>query len=92
MRDAGSAHWPEAFVGETDVIQSIRNIVLNISDNYSDLSVPSGYASPSLLRGALIRLRDMADAQYQRVDEIRVSLGGDWLNCISQAQKINIEV
>ncbi|WP_204373655.1 hypothetical protein [Stenotrophomonas maltophilia] len=92
MRDAGSYSYPPKFQGESEVIQGIRNIVHNIQDNYWDISIPKGYASPSLLLGALTGLRDMADKQLAEVDRIINELEVPWYDEISYAHKINLEV
>lgn len=92
MRDAGSARHPPTFNRESDVIQAIRNIVHNIADNYWNLSVPEGYASPKLLVEALLGLRNLADRQLTQIEQINDSLGSPWFDVISYAHKINFEV
>ena len=92
MRDVGSVHRPLAFDGEDKVIQYIRNIVHIIPAEYSDLSVPRGYASPKLLRNAVVGLRAMADRQLQEIDDIGKSIGESRPDCIDYAIKINHEV
>lgn len=92
MRDAGSARHPPSFKGESYVIQAIRNIVHNIADNYWNLSVPEGYASPKLLLDAILDLRNLADRQLAEIVQINESLGSPWLDVISYAHKINLEV
>jgi hypothetical protein len=92
MRDAGSARHPPSFKGESNVIQAIRNIVHNIADNYWNLSVPEGYASPKLLLDALLGLRNLADRQLTQIEQINENLGSHWLDVISYAHKINFEV
>jgi REase_DpnII-MboI len=91
MREAGTSRGPPKFEGEDAVIQDIRNIVHNIADNYSDITVPRGYATPNLLKKALVSLRDMADQQFQEIESIREAIG----HCpgsISAALKMNLEV
>lgn len=92
MRDAGSSKHPPRFEGESDVIQSIRNIVHNIEDNYWDLSVPNGYASPKLLLSALTGLRDLAARQLAEIERINNELKAPWYDVITYAHKINLEV
>lgn len=92
MRDAGSSSYPPKFEGESEVIQAIRNIVHNIGDNYWDLSIPKGYASPSLLLSALTGLRDLADRQLAEIDRILHELKVPRYDAISYAHKINLEV
>lgn len=92
MRDVGRSHYPPAFNGESEVIQSIRNIVHNIADNYWNLSIPEGYASPNLLLQSLTGLRTLADRQLVEIEQINTNLGGTWLDCITYAHKINLEV
>jgi hypothetical protein len=92
MRDIGSSHSPPAFDGKNEIIQYVRNIVHNMSDNFSDVTIPQGYASPSLLLDALHGLRKMADQQLQEVEQIENNLGNQRFNCITDARKINLEV
>jgi len=92
MRDVGRSNSPPAFNGESEVIQSIRNIVHNIADNYWNLSIPEGYASPNLLLQSLTGLRALADRQLVEIEQINTNLGGTWLDCITYAHKINLEV
>lgn len=92
MRDTGGVRYRQSFKGEADVIDSIRNIVHNISDNYSDLSIPSSFASPKLLIDALTGFRDMAESQLSKVLEINKDLGDTWIDPISYSVKMNSEV
>lgn len=92
MRDAGSSSYPPKFDGESEIIQAIRNIVHNIEDNYWDISVPTGYASPLLLLSALTGLRDLADRQLTETERINNELKMPWYDVISYAHKINLEV
>lgn len=92
MRDTGSTHFPESFEGEDDVIQGIRNIVHNIADNYSDLSIPSSFASPQHLLDALHGFQNMAETQLQQSLKINKALGNTWIDPISYSVKMNAEV
>jgi hypothetical protein len=92
MRDAGSSHYPEAFNGESDVIQAIRDMVHNISDNYSDLSVPTGFPSPVALLGSLEGFGDMANRHYEMVEQIRIKNGGHYFSPIDHALDICREI
>jgi hypothetical protein len=92
MKDAGSAHYPPAFKQESEIIQGIRNVVHNISDNYHDLTIPKGFASPSMLNDALVGFRNMAEKQLNEAIAVNQSLGEPWYDVISQSVKINGEV
>jgi hypothetical protein len=92
MREAGSAGYPLAFDDERNVIQAINNVVLNIEDNYVDLSVPEAYASPKLLLEALVGLRELTDRQLGEVEVINERLGSPWFQSIRYAHEINREV
>lgn len=92
MKDAGRSHYPPAFEGESEIIQGIRNLVSNIEDNYNDLTIPKGFASPSLLHDSLVGFRDMAERQLLEAQAINKELGEPWLDVISQSIKMNNEV
>lgn len=92
MREAGSCTYPPKYEGESEVIQGIRNIVHNIGDNYWDLSIPKGYASPSLLLSALTGLRNLADRQLAEIDRINAEPNVPWYDELKYAYKINLEV
>lgn len=92
MQEAGPASYPSAFAGEGDVIQAIRNVVLNIEDNYVDLSVPEAYPTPKLLLDALVGLRELADRQLGELETLNERLGAPWFHSIRYAHKINLEV
>ena len=53
MRDVGKPNVPEAFEGENEIVQGIRNIVFALEEEYSDLTIPKGFSSPDSLRTAL---------------------------------------
>lgn len=92
MREAGSSGYPPRFEGESEVIQSIRNIVHNIEDNYWDITIPNGYASPTLLLNALTGFRDFANRQLIEIEQINNELKIPWLDVIKYAHKINLDV
>ena len=46
MRDVGKPNFPEAFEGEIEIVQGIRNIVFALEEEYSDLTIPKGFSSP----------------------------------------------
>lgn len=92
MRDVGRSHYPPAFRGESEIIQSIRNIVHNIGDNFLNLSIPTGYASPNLLLQSLTGLRDLANRQLLEIEQTNTNLGRPGFDCITYASTINLEV
>jgi hypothetical protein len=96
MQDTGSANHPPAYQGEDDVIESIRNTVPYVTDEYWNLSIPEVYASPKLLLDSLMWLRTLADKQLQEVEDLqkRLSKPDDiYINYkINYAYKINLEV
>jgi hypothetical protein len=92
MKDAGNSHYPPVFEGESEIIQGIRNTVGNIEDNYSDLTIPKGFASPNLLHDSLVGFRDMAERQLLEAQSINKKLGEPWFDVISHSIKINNEV
>jgi hypothetical protein len=92
MKDAGNSHYPPVFEGESEIIQGIRNTVGNIEDNYSDLTIPKGFASPNLLHDSLAGFHDMAERQLLEAQSINKKLGEPWFDVISHSIKINNEV
>ena len=95
MKDARSTRstgYPPSYEDQVDVIQAIVDIVLNISENYWNLSVPDGYPSPKKLKEALVGLHDLAAKHLDRVYEINEKLGSPWPNEIQHASTICGEV
>jgi hypothetical protein len=92
MKDAGATKYPLDFEEERDVIQWINNVVLNIEDNYVDLSVPEAYASPQLLLEALTGLRTLADQQLAKVEPLITRFNPRCPRVIQYAHEINLEV
>ncbi|MDB5337569.1 MAG: hypothetical protein JWN70_3188 [Planctomycetaceae bacterium] len=92
MRDAGGSRHPEPYVGHTEVIQDIRNVVHGITNLFADMSVPSGYATPKLLLERLVAFRDLMAKQANDLLALNEKLESSWYDDLGYAYKMSFDV
>lgn len=95
MHDVGgSRHGPgrEPYKGFNDAIKYIRDVVLFAENEYSNLRIPEGFATPQLFLLRTQAFKEMCAQHMMKIDAIVNSNEGHWWDELSYAYKICGEV
>jgi hypothetical protein len=91
-QDAGAPTHPEAYEGRHEAIRMIRDMVDGIMADFTDMTIPTAYASPYVLRQRLIAYLELARTQAVRTQALSSALDKAWPMEIDYAYEINNEV
>lgn len=95
MRDAGGSRYGrggEPYKGFNDAIQYIRDAVLLTEEEYANLKIPEGFATPQLFISRATAFRNMADHHARAVEGLVKENGDTWYSELSHAHKICSEI